>query len=238
MRRALAFAAVFFLLCSGAASADAISFNFDEVGTLPKPEALRDRFSYVYGFLILNSVLDSYPDLDLEYWAKGMYDTTRGELAFSKEEMRQILSDYQLETIARHTAERKKTADENLAKANAFLAANRNTEGVFETGSGLQYKVVRQGDGERPAPGSNVRIDYRCLLLDGREIDSSYARKVPSDFSLEKIVPGLAEGISLMSVGSRWRFWVPPHLAYGADSSNVEPNSLLVFDVELLAVND
>jgi FKBP-type peptidyl-prolyl cis-trans isomerase len=136
-----------------------------------------------------------------------------------------------------NAAAQKKAAADNLEQANSFLAANRSNPKVKETASGLQYEVVREGSGAVPEAGSNVRIDYQCILLDGTVIDSSYARKVPNDLYMTKMIKGLSEGIQLMKVGSKYRFWIPPALGYGENSTNVEPNSLLVFEVELLAIN-
>ncbi|MDD2231596.1 MAG: FKBP-type peptidyl-prolyl cis-trans isomerase [Sphaerochaetaceae bacterium] len=228
---------VLFLACAGLFAADGIDFDVNEVGNLGVPSELTDQFSYVYGYILLQSVMKAYPGLNLEYWAKGLYDSASGQSVFTDVQMQQILSDYQMKQVEVNAAAQKKAAADNLEQANSFLAANRSNPKVKETASGLQYEVVREGSGAVPEAGSNVRIDYQCILLDGTVIDSSYARKVPNDLYMTKMIKGLSEGIQLMKVGSKYRFWIPPALGYGENSTNVEPNSLLVFEVELLAIN-
>ena len=130
-------------------------------------------------------------------------------------------------------------ATRNLAEGQAFLAANKAKKGVFITGSGLQYMVLRPGAGARPKATDTVRVQYAGTLLDGTEFDSSYARGEPAEFRLDQVIPGWTEGVALMPVGAKYRFWVPAELAYGAEGTPggpIGPNATLAFDVELLAI--
>lgn len=134
-------------------------------------------------------------------------------------------------------AEAAQAGAKNVAEGKAFLAKNRQVKGMFTTSSGLQYMVLRQGAGRRPHPGDRVRVNYRGTLLDGSEFDSSYARGEAAEFSLDQVIAGWAEGLTLMPIGAKYRFWIPGSLAYGEKgNSGIGPNSTLVFDVELLDI--
>ena len=105
------------------------------------------------------------------------------------------------------------------------------------TDSGLQYKVVTMGDGARPATTDRVTVHYRGTLLNGEEFDSSYSRNQPMTFQLDQVIPGWTEGLQLMPVGSKFMFYIPPNLAYGANGGGpIGPNATLVFEVELLGI--
>ncbi|GAB6197470.1 FKBP-type peptidyl-prolyl cis-trans isomerase N-terminal domain-containing protein [Lysobacter xanthus] len=121
-----------------------------------------------------------------------------------------------------------------------FLLENKAKKGVFTTPSGLQYMVLRQGSGPRPKPTDRVRVNYHGTLLDGTVFDSSYDRGAqPVEFMLNQVIPGWTEGVSMMPVGAKYRFWIPSDLAYGEKGAGpqIGPNSTLVFDVELLAIS-
>lgn len=127
----------------------------------------------------------------------------------------------------------------NRAEGVAFLQKNKTQKGVITTPSGLQYMVLRAGNGPRPTPSSTVRVNYAGKLLDGTEFDSSYKRGQPAEFPLTGVIAGWTEGIPLMSVGSKYRFWIPSELAYGPSGQpqgGIGPDSTLTFDVELLGV--
>lgn len=127
----------------------------------------------------------------------------------------------------------------NKADGEAFLARNRTAKGVVVTPSGLQYQVLRPSAGPQPKPGDRVRVNYRGTLLDGTVFDSSYDRGEPTEFGLDQVIPGWREGVALMPVGAKYRFWIPADLAYGAQGTPggpVGPNATLVFDVELISI--
>jgi FKBP-type peptidyl-prolyl cis-trans isomerase FkpA len=137
-------------------------------------------------------------------------------------------------TMAARTAE---LAGRNKAEGEAFLAKNKSAKGVFTTPSGLQYMILRQGAGERPKPGATVRVNYEGTLLDGTVFDSSYERGQPAEFALSQVIPGWTEGVGMMPVGGKYRFWIPSGLAYGENGPpDIGPNAMLTFDVELLGI--
>lgn len=128
--------------------------------------------------------------------------------------------------------------DDTRRAGEAFLAENAQQPGVQSTASGLQYKVVREGEGERPGPLDTVVVHYEGQRIDGEVFDSSYQRDKPARFPLNRVIKGWGEGLQLMKVGGEQLFYVPPELAYGATSPSpaIPANSTLIFRVELLAV--
>ena len=120
-----------------------------------------------------------------------------------------------------------------------FLKKNKNKKGVNQTFSGLQYKVLKKGKGKKPTASSRVKVHYKGMLLSGETFDSSYDRGVPTEFGLSQVIPGWTEGLQLMSVGSKFEFFIPQELAYGANPQPggiIKPYSLLIFEVELLEI--
>jgi len=140
---------------------------------------------------------------------------------------------------AKMVAKAAAAGQENLKAGQAFLAENGKKPGVRTTASGLQYQVLRQGSGPTPLKTDKVRVTYSGTLLDGTVFDSSYERGQPAEFPLSQVISGWTEGVSMMPVGAKYRFWVPGDLAYGAKGTPggpIGPNATLVFDVELLDI--
>lgn len=127
--------------------------------------------------------------------------------------------------------------EENLKEGQKFLENNAKREGIITTKSGLQYEVVKEGDGERPSATDTVKCHYEGCLIDGKIFDSSYNRNTPSTFTLDEVIPGWTEGLQLMKAGSIYRFYIPYDLAYGSQKvSIIKPYSTLIFYIELLEV--
>ena len=126
----------------------------------------------------------------------------------------------------------------NLAEGEAFLKGNKDLDGVITTASGLQYKVLAEGDGPVPAATDQVKVHYRGTLINGKEFDSSYERQEPVTFRLDSVIPGWVEALQLMKVGSKYQLFIPPALAYGAREVGPEigPNTTLIFEVELVGI--
>ena len=133
----------------------------------------------------------------------------------------------------------KRMAEENKKKGEAFLAENKKKEGVKTTESGLQYEVVKAAEGAKPKASDSVTVHYTGTLIDGTVFDSSVERGTPTTFPLNGVTPGWTEGLQLMNVGSKFRFAIPSNLAYGERGpQKIGPNSTLIFDVELISINN
>ncbi len=128
------------------------------------------------------------------------------------------------------------SSEENKAAGKAFLAENAKKENIITTASGLQYEILTKGEGPSPSATTSVTVHYRGTTLDGKEFDSSYSRNAPATFPLNRVIAGWTEGLQLMNVGAKYRFYIPSDLAYGARGAggSIGPNETLIFDVELL----
>jgi len=137
-----------------------------------------------------------------------------------------------------YKAEQQVDAQTNLQSSKNFLANNKNTTGVKITASGLQYKIIKAGDGPIPKKDNTVIVQYVGKLMNGTEFDSSYARNEPAEFRVDQVIPGWTEALQLMPVGSKWELFIPSELAYGENSPSpaIPPNSLLIFEVELVGI--
>lgn len=131
---------------------------------------------------------------------------------------------------------KKEKAAANLKAGQEFLEANKQRQGVIALPSGLQYEVITEGTGPKPGATSNVTCHYHGTLTDGTVFDSSVKRGQPATFPLNRVIKGWTEGLQLMPTGSKWRFFIPPQLAYGEQqvSAQIGPNSTLIFEVELI----
>jgi len=178
-------------------------------------------------------------DLDPSYFAKGVLDSGRGSGFFTQDEMARTLQEVQTQLLRIAQEELEAIAQNNLNNAEEFLQANKSRENVQVTSSGLQYQILRESEGDRPSENSMVEIDYKIMLLNGKVVDSSLERGHSPTFQLQAImVPGFIEGVKLMHVGAKYRFWIHPNLAYGKEGTQaIEPNSLLIVEVELKAIN-
>jgi FKBP-type peptidyl-prolyl cis-trans isomerase len=201
-------------------------------------ETEAQKLGYIIGMDIGESLKERGGDLDIEALIDAIRATYTGApLAMSPEEAATIRENFITKRRAEAEAERQSLAAANAAQGDSFLLENRNKEGVQLTDSGLQYKVITMGDGPRPAATDKVSVHYRGTLLNGQEFDSSYSRNQPASFQLNQVIPGWTEGLQLMPVGSKFMFYIPPNLAYGAQGGGpIGPNSTLIFEVELLGI--
>lgn len=199
------------------------------------------KLGYTVGMDIGNSLQQQSGDIDLDAMFAAVRDVLEGnDTQLTTEEAAAIRQDYLARRREAAAAEREQLAAENLAEGEAFLAENANKSGVTVTDSGLQYEVVTEGDGARPAATDQVTVHYRGKLLNGQEFDSSYSRGQPATFALNRVIPGWTEGVQLMPVGSTYKFYIPSDLAYGANGAgqSIGPNATLIFDVELISIGD
>ena len=180
-------------------------------------------------------------DVDIKHLIEGLTDAPSGQPHGMDQAERQTvveaikkLEDIQL---AENEAARGRMADENLATAEKFLEQNKKKEGVKTTTSGLQYEVIAIGIGPKPQATDKVRVHYTGTFLDGSEFDSTASRGTPASFSVSGVISGWTEGLQLMQIGAKYRLYIHPDLGYGAKGRpSISPNSLLIFDVELLAI--
>lgn len=215
--------------------------DFDE---LPKPTEFGAQMSYVYGYATMASALRILAqgegvDTNIGYILKGVLDAGNGRSSFfTDEETRNLFSQFQTLLIETLHAKVTELASNNLKLSQEFLARNASADGVLCTSSGLQYKVLTEGTGFKPHVNDMVSVDYQITLLDGTVIDSTYIRGSSDTLNISWLaVEGFKEGLLLMPVGSKYRFWISPDLGYGVSGGSViEPNSLLIIDVELKAI--
>jgi len=214
----------------------AILFAGNVLATELESEA--QKLGYIIGMDIGSSLKQQGSDIDLDSLFDAIKATYNGTpLALTPEEAATIRETFIAKRRAEAEAERSSMAAENAAEGEKFLLANRVKEGVVVTDSGLQYEVIEMGDGPRPAATDRVTVHYRGTLLNGEEFDSSYARGEPVTFALNQVIPGWTEGVQLMPVGSKFKFYIPADLAYGpAGGGPIGPNATLTFDVELIGI--
>ncbi|WKT73360.1 MULTISPECIES: FKBP-type peptidyl-prolyl cis-trans isomerase [Acinetobacter] len=198
-----------------------------------------EKIGYSFGYLMGRSNADTLKDLDLDAFSQGLKTAAAGQQSsLSDEEMTQVLTQYKRQSDAKELIVLKQKAEENAKAGKAFLQENAKKPGVKTTKSGLQYLVLKEGKGKSPSANSNVRVHYEGRLIDGTVFDSSIARQQPVDFRTTQVITGWTEGLQLMKVGAKYRFFIPADLAYGQIGSGdiIEPNSTLIFDIELLEI--
>lgn len=202
-----------------------------------KADSVSYSLGYNYGRILAQEGID---DLDLANYAAGVYDAMFDSVeAISSADRDAILMAFQQELQAKQEMARAEESEKNLKEGEEFLAANRDNEGVVETESGLQYRVIEEGTGEKPAATNTVEVHYRGTLLSGEEFDSSYKRNQTATFPLNRVIEGWTEGLQLMSVGSKYEFFIPAYLAYGdtpPQGSPIKAGSVLIFEVELIDI--
>lgn len=198
-----------------------------------------EKIGYSFGYLMGRSNADTLKDLDLDAFSQGLKTAAAGQKSsLSDEEMTQVLTQYKRQSDAKELIVLKQKAEENAKAGKVFLQENAKKPGVKTTKSGLQYLVLKEGKGKSPSANSNVRVHYEGRLIDGTVFDSSIARQQPVDFRTTQVITGWTEGLQLMKVGAKYRFFIPADLAYGQIGSGdiIEPNSTLIFDIELLEI--
>ncbi|MGE4609733.1 MAG: FKBP-type peptidyl-prolyl cis-trans isomerase [Myxococcota bacterium] len=198
------------------------------------------RESYAMGVLIGQQLGQDVPDLEISSFIEGIGAALKGEaLQLTESQIGEAVASYgqrQMETAQRQHQER---AEKNTAAGSAYQEEFARQKDVVTLASGVQYQVIESGEGDRPGPDANVVVHYSGRLIDGSEFDSSYARKEPASFPLSRVIPGWTEVLQEMNVGAKWKVVVPPELAYGELGAGpaIEPNSTLVFDIELIEIS-
>lgn len=200
----------------------------------PPLKTLEQKVSYSIGLRIGQSIKRQNLDVNPKLVAQGLRDALAGrEPRLTPQQMRQAMLAYQQKLQDQQARQAKK----NLKQAQAFLKKNAKKPGVKTLPSGLQYKVLEQGQGPTPQPTDKVRVHYRGRLLNGTVFDSSYKRGEPAVFGVNRVIEGWTQALTRMNVGAEWRLFIPPELAYGEQGRpGIPPNALLIFDVKLLGI--
>ena len=192
-----------------------------------------DKVSYALGLSIGNNFQNSgINDLQIEDFVKGLKDILGSQTPeISYDEAKQVINDYFMKLQKEKFEINKKAGEE-------FLNINKGKAGVVTLPSGLQYQVLQKGEGPKPTASDKVKCHYHGTLINGTVFDSSVQRGEPAVFGVSQVIPGWVEALQLMPVGSKWRLFIPSDLAYGEHGAGeaIEPNSALVFDVELLDI--
>lgn len=201
-------------------------------------KTFNDSVSYSIGTDIGSNFKQQELEINVDALAKGLADALADkDLEITDVQSAQILNRFQKEMREKMQAKNDAEAADNAKKGEEFLAENKKKDGVKVTASGLQYKVIKQGNGPKPKLTDKVKVHYRGTLIDGTEFDSSYKRGTPAEFPLNGVIKGWTEGLQLMPVGSKYEFYIPAELAYGARGpQTIGPNQTLIFEVELLEI--
>lgn len=212
----------------------------------PTLESVEQRLSYMVGTNMAKQFKRDGVEIDFDALKLGINDTMADkESRLSEEQVQETIStlqaraqERQQEELAAQQKERAEASEKNKTEGAAYLSANAAKEGVVTTESGLQYKELTAGEGEKPEYNDTVSVHYKGTLIDGTEFDSSYKRNEPATFPVAGVIPGWVEALQLMNVGDKWELTIPSELAYGENGAgaNIGPNATLVFEVELLSV--
>jgi len=193
-----------------------------------------DTFSYSLGINIASNLkAKGIEELNAEIIQKAIQDVYNDKkLIIDINKADSIVNNYFINL-------QKKEANKNTEKGKLFLEDNKKNDGVIELASGLQYKIIKEGEGEKPTLNDNVTCHYKGTLIDGTVFDSSYDRGEPIEFPVNGVINGWTEALQLMPVGSKWMLYIPSNLAYGERGAGdrIGPNETLIFEVELLSIN-
>jgi FKBP-type peptidyl-prolyl cis-trans isomerase FklB len=207
-----------------------------------KPTQLKDqkdKVSYSIGLDVGVTFKKQNLDINPDVFMAGLRDALSGKQPqMTEDQVRETMTAFQKEMMEKETAKNKEAGGKNAAEGEKFLAENKTKEGVKTTASGLQYKVIKEGNGPTPKATDTVVTHYRGTLINGTEFDSSYKRNEPATFPVSGVIKGWTEALQLMKVGSKYQLFIPANLAYGERGAgqDIGPNATLIFEVELLEI--
>jgi len=207
--------------------------------TVTELNTFDEKVSYAFGLDAGRMLSQVQVDVDIDSFVQGVQDGWLGnEGLMTPEEINAVREEYATTAQQRATEMRESQGETNAVEGAAFLEANKMQDGVMTTASGLQYMVIEKGDGPKPSASDRVTVHYRGTLIDGSEFDSSYSRGQPATFPVSGVIPGWVEGLQLMNVGGKYKFFIPSELAYGERGAGqrIGPNAVLIFEVELLEI--
>jgi len=208
-------------------------------GPVSALQTQKEKESYSIGYEVGRSMKTDGVEVDFNVLTQGLEDAVnQKEPRLKDEEMKKLIVDLRKRTREAQQRKIQEQIVKNAKESEQFLAENKKKEGVKVTESGLQYRVLKEGDGTIPGPEDFVKVHYRGTFIDGKEFDSSYAKGEQARVQADGVIKGWTEALKMMKVGSRWQIFVPPELAYGRGGlgQRIPPNKVLVFDMELLAV--
>ena len=210
----------------------------------PAPLTLKtqkDKFSYALGMKMGENLQKQSVPVDPAILTRGLKDgLAGGKTLLTDQEAQAAIGEVQADLRKKQQEKMQAAGDANKKEGDAFLTGNKAKEGVVTLPSGLQYKILKDGTGPKPAATDSVVCNYRGTLINGTEFDSSYKRGEPATFPVNGVIKGWTEALQLMPVGSKWQLFVPSDLAYGerGPSPDIGPNSTLIFEVELISIQD
>ncbi len=214
-----------------------------QVSAQEKPElkTFKDRGSYAMGVEMLRNLQRQGFDFDMDLVIAGMKDAQAGgKLAMTAEEMLESMNISASLTRVKKTSDRLMTGQDNKKEEEEFLAGNKAKDGVVTLASGLQYKIVKNSNGKKPAAGDTVQVNYRGDLLNGTQFDSTYDAGQPATINLSDthVIAGLKEALKLMPVGSKWLLFIPSRLAYGQRGIGkaIGPYAMLIYELEIVGI--
>jgi FKBP-type peptidyl-prolyl cis-trans isomerase len=193
-----------------------------------KPETDKEKYSYAIGWQLGQNIANDMNMLDQAQVEQGMRDAMKkANPQMTEDQISQAMSMFRNIKLQKF-----------LREGQEFLAKNRTQPGVKETASGLQYQVITMGTGPKPGYNNTVVINYKGNLINGTVFDSSTNHGGPVPFEIQKVIPGWQEALLMMPVGSKWKIFIPSHLAYGSQGipGRIPPNSVLIFEIELISV--
>lgn len=198
-----------------------------------------DKLSYSIGTDLGKNFKKQGIVISPEAMAKGLQDGMDGnKLLLTEQQQKDVLNKFQKDLMAKRTDEFNKKAEENKTKGESFLKENKSKEGIVALPSGLQYKVIKKGEGSKPTKEDTVTVEYTGKLINGEVFDSTEKTGKPATFKLTQVIPGWTEALQLMPAGSTWEVYVPAELAYGQRSVGgpIGPNETLIFNIHLIEV--
>jgi FKBP-type peptidyl-prolyl cis-trans isomerase FkpA/FKBP-type peptidyl-prolyl cis-trans isomerase FklB len=223
-------------ICAGAVAGRSVFAGETEEKpeTGPALDSLEQKASYALGVRVGKDLRRSGAGFDVAAFVRGFDDAMNARKEVLSADEQEKAQEALMEKVQRLLPEK------NQKAADAFLAGNRQKKGIKETESGLQYEMLKEGDGKSPQATDTVKVHYCGTIEDGTEFDSSYRRGQPVSFALNRVIPGWTEGVQLMKVGGKIKLYLPPKLGYGERGTGREgpigPNQLLIFEIELLGV--
>ncbi len=227
------------VLCGSFFAMQACSQQKNKKADAPQLKNFTDSVSYSIGVQIGSNLKQQNIDINQEALVAAIKTAyAKGKTALTEEQVGAVLNKFQAQMMEKQQAESRKKGEENIKKGQDFLAQNGKKPGIKTTASGLQYEVIKEGDGKQPTAENTVTVHYTGTLTNGKKFDSSVDRGEPATFPLKGVIKGWTEGLQLMKIGAKYRFYIPAELGYGSNGAGADigPNEVLIFDVELLEI--